>query len=119
METTSLDSRAQGIGQVPTRAPGGRRATKFDQRTHTTKALTGLIADVKRELLGGHRDQLGVMERACVEGFAGVAMQVENLNARLSKGEAVSISEHAHVCDVMLRMASHLGLRGHIKGDAL
>lgn len=72
METTILDSRTRGIGHVPTSTAGGRRA-KFDQRTHTTKALTGLIADVERELLGDHRHQLGVLERACVEGFAGVA----------------------------------------------
>jgi hypothetical protein len=119
MEVNSLDSRTHGIAQIPTRAPGGGRASKFDNRTHATRYLTGLIADVERELLGDRRDQLGVLERACVEGFAGVAMQMENLNARLARGESIDITEHARVCDVMLRLASHLGLKGHTKGDEL
>jgi hypothetical protein len=57
------------------------------------------------------------MERNCVEGFAGMAMLVQNLNARLARGESVDVSEHARACDVMLRLASHLGLKGRAKGD--
>jgi hypothetical protein len=79
-------------------------------RTHATKFLTALIAGVEEEL--GGRERLGILEPNCVEGYAGTVLLVQNLNARLARGESVDCNEHTHACDVMLRLASHLGLKG-------
>jgi hypothetical protein len=106
METNCVPVAANTIP----RSKGTRPQAKLDHRTHATKFLTALIASVEQEL--GGRERLGILERNCVEGFAGTAMLVQNLNARLARGESIDIGEHTRACDVMLRLASHLGLKG-------
>ena len=107
METNCVPVAANTIP----RSKGTRRQAKLDHRTHATKFLTALIASVEEEL--GGRERLGVMERNCVEGYCGTVLLVQNLNARLARGESVDVTEHARVCDVMLRIASHLRLSKH------
>jgi hypothetical protein len=111
METNCVPVAANTIP----RSKGTRRQAKLDHRTHATKFLTALIASVEQEL--GGRERLGILERNCVEGYCGTVLLVQNLNARLARGESIDISAHTRACDVMLRIASHLGLKQHNTGD--
>jgi hypothetical protein len=80
---------------------------ELDGRTRARKLFdriaTGIAAD-----LGG-KDRLTTVEMALVEAFAGAALHLHNLNARLMLGEAIDLSEHAHAVSSLVRVASRIG----------
>jgi hypothetical protein len=69
------------------------------------RAVTSIEAD-----LGGH-DQLSAIEVELVEAFAGAAVTMQNINARLALGESVDLIQHAQAASVMVRIATRLGLQ--------
>jgi hypothetical protein len=81
----------------------------LDGRTNAAKIFDQLVADIEADL--GGRDQLSTIERALVEGFAGAALTLNNLNTRLALGQAIDLSQHAQAVSAMVRIASRLGLQ--------
>jgi len=68
-----------------------------------------LVADIEADL--GGRDQLSTIEVALVEAFAGAALTLHHLNARLALGQPIDLSQHAQCVGAMVRVASRLGLQ--------
>ena len=68
-----------------------------------------LVGDIESDL--GGRDQLTAIEWSLVEAYAGAALVLDNLNARLLRGEAIDIGEHAQAVSAMVRVAARLGIR--------
>ena len=82
---------------------------ELDGRTNAARHFDRLIADIEADL-GGH-DQLSTIERSLIEGFAGAAVVLDNLNTRLALGERINLGEHAQCVNALTKIASRLGLR--------
>jgi hypothetical protein len=80
----------------------------LDQRTAAAKLFVRMVADIENDL--GGRDELTTIERALIEGFAGAAVTLANLNTRLALGEQIDLSQHAQAVSAMVRVASRLGI---------
>jgi len=81
----------------------------LDRRTNAARIFDRLVGDIESDL--GGRDQLTAIERSLVEAYAGAALVLDNLNARLLCGEAIDIGEHAQAVSAMVRVAARLGIR--------
>jgi hypothetical protein len=86
---------------------------QLDGRTNAAKLFDRLVTDIVSDL--GGADQLSTIERALVEGFAGAALTLHHLNARLALGEAIDLGQHAQAVSAMVRVASRLGLQRRAK----
>jgi hypothetical protein len=108
-----------GPQQAPASKPVRRRhravkpqllsRTRIDRRSNAARVFDRLVADVESDL--GGRDQLSAVERALIEGFAGAAVVLDNLNTRLLLGQEIDLSQHAQAVSAMVRVASRLGLQ--------
>jgi hypothetical protein len=98
------------------RGPRPSRAVKFQALTHESidgrlrarrkfdAIAKGIAAD-----LGGE-DRLTTVQKHLVEAFAGVAIHVNNLTARLLRGEDVNVVEHSRAISTMVRVASRVSV---------
>src|SRR5262249_24545049 len=73
------------------------------------KLLDGLPAAIEADL--GGADQLSAIERNLIQAFAGAAVTLHHLNARLMAGEEINLAQHAQAVTAMVRVASRLGLQ--------
>jgi hypothetical protein len=80
---------------------------ELDRRLNTVKQFDQCVAAIKADLGGG--DRLSAIETRLVEAFAGSAITLDNLNARVLLGEPISLSEFAQTVSAMVRVASRLG----------
>jgi hypothetical protein len=55
--------------------------------------------------------ELSHIQMQLIEAFAGAAIALDSLNARILLGEQVSLAEHAKACSAMVRLATRLGLK--------
>jgi hypothetical protein len=83
-------------------------AKALDGRTHARKAYDGIVANITSDL--GGRDQLSTIENTLVAAFAGVAVHVGDLNAKLLRGDHIDLGEHAVAVSSLVRIASRLGV---------
>ena len=74
-------------------------------RRHFDAIASGIIAD-----LGGE-EALTTVQRHLVEAFAGAAVTVNDLNARLLLGGKVDVVEHSQAISILVRIATRLGLK--------
>jgi hypothetical protein len=86
---------------------------QLDGRTNAAKVFDRLISNIEADL--GGRDQLSTIERALIEGFAGAALTLHHLNAKLAIGEPIDLGQHAQAVSAMVRVASRLGLQRRAK----
>lgn len=91
--------------------------SQLDGRTGAARLFARLVADIEVDL--GGAAQLSTIERALVEGFAGAALTLHNLNTRLALGEAIDLGQHAQAVSAMVRVASRLGLSRRTKDIGL
>lgn len=105
---------------LPEAAPKPKRSKKatrpqllmrdqLDGRTNAAKVFDRIVVDIENDL-GGH-DQLSTITRALIEGFAGAALTLYNMNTQLALGEPIDPTEHAQAVSVMVRVASRLGVQ--------
>jgi hypothetical protein len=96
-----------------------RRRGKGKLRVLTREALDGRtrarrqfdeIAEAIAADLGG-TDNMSTIERELVEAFAGAALNVRAVNARVLLGENVDLTEQSVAISTMVRVASRLGTR--------
>ena len=80
---------------------------ELDGRTRARKLFDRIASGIAADL--GGRDRLTTIEVALVEAFAGAALHLYNLNARLMLGDEIDLSEHAHAVSSLVRVASRIG----------
>jgi hypothetical protein len=85
------------------------RRSQLDGRTSMAKAVDRLTAAIERDL--GGRDRLSAIEISLVEAFVGMAISLEDTNARLARGEPVDPAAHAQSTSTLMRLATRLGLQ--------
>jgi len=102
-------STPQEFGEAPASGHAAAIAEPPHARTNAARIFDRLVGDIESDL--GGRDQLTAIERSLVEAYAGAALVLDNLNARLLRGEAIDISEHAQAVSAMVRVAARLGIR--------
>jgi hypothetical protein len=95
------------------------RRDQLDGRTTVAKAVDRMTAAIHRDL--GGIDQLSAIERSLVGAYVGMALALEDMNARLAAGEAIDRAVHAQSTSTLVRIASRLGLqrraRNIVEGD--
>src|ERR1700730_14750687 len=80
----------------------------LDGRTRAAKAFDSIANGIVSDL--GGAEQLTTVERELVEAFAGAAVNVRDLNARLLAGEDIDLSEQATAISSMVRLVNHIGV---------
>jgi hypothetical protein len=86
---------------------------ELDGRTNAAKAFDKLVGEIERDL--GGRDQLSAIELTLIEGYAGAAVALQDMNARRALGQPVDMAEHSQVASTMVRIASRLGLNKRMR----
>jgi hypothetical protein len=87
--------------------------SSLDGRTVAAKQFDaiaqGIAADLRSELTG--RARLSTVQRHLIEAFAGCAIVLQAINARILLGESVDISDQSQAASTLVRLASRLGVR--------
>jgi hypothetical protein len=95
---------ASGNGQGKTRL---LTRNNLDGRTKARKQFDAIAKGIAADL--GGEDRLSTVQRHLIEAFAGAAVHVHDLNARLLLGEEVDTLVHSQVISTMVRIASRIG----------
>ena len=85
----------------------------LDGRTSAAKKFDLVVRGAQADL--GGRDQLTTIELALIHAFAGAAVHLESLNARLLLGGPIDLTEHAQAISSLVRIAARLGTRRRAK----
>jgi hypothetical protein len=80
----------------------------LDGRTKAAQRFDATARAIAEDL--GGEDRLSAIERHLVEAFAGVAVHLGDIHARLLLGERINIVEHATAVSTMVRIASRVGI---------
>lgn len=80
----------------------------LDGRTKAAQQFDAIASGIAADL--GGEEQLSTVAKHLVEAFAGAALHVGDLNARLLLGEKVDIVTHAHAISAMVRVATRIGV---------
>jgi hypothetical protein len=81
----------------------------LDRRTVAARNFDSIASDIAADL--GGEDQLSTVQRHLVQAFAGTALHVHDLNARLLLGEKVDVVEHCQTISTLVRVAQRIGIR--------
>jgi hypothetical protein len=81
---------------------------QVDGRTKARRKFDAIVAGIASDL--GGEDRLSTVARHLVEAFAGAALHVGDLNARLLLGEKIDVTEHAQVISTLVRIATRIGI---------
>jgi len=84
---------------------------ELDGRTTAAKQFDAIARGIASDL--GGEDQLTTIQRHLVEAFAGAALQVNDVNARLLLGEDVDLIRHCQAITTLVRVASRLPVDRH------
>lgn len=102
--------------QAITVSSNGRRRSKLrlltrdklDRRTLASRKFSAIASGIAADL--GGEDHLSTVQHHLIEAFAGAALHVHDLNARLLLGQQVDIVEHSQAISSMVRIASRIGI---------
>jgi hypothetical protein len=87
--------------------------SSLDGRTVAAKQFDaiaeGIAADLRSELAG--RARLSTVQRHLIEAFAGTALTLQAINARILLGEEVDLTDQSQAVSALVRLASRLGVR--------
>jgi hypothetical protein len=91
------------------RGPKKRLLTRdaLDGRTRAARAFDAIAGGIAADL--GGREHLTTVERELVEAFAGAAVNVRDVNARLLVGSQVDLVQQATAISSLCRLASRIG----------
>jgi len=81
----------------------------LDRRTAARKAFAALVAEIEHDL--GGREQLSAIEKSLIQAYAGSAILLDDLNARVVLGQEIDVGTHAQMTSALVRIASRLGLQ--------
>ena len=99
--TTIASGNGQGKVRLLTR-------NALDGRTKARKQFDAIARGIAVDR--GGEDQLSTVQRHLVEAFAGAAVHMHDLNARLLLGESIDIVAHSQAISTMVRIASRIGI---------
>jgi hypothetical protein len=99
------------------KSSNGRYSGKFrlitrkniDGRTKARRQFDAIASSIAADL--GGEDRLSTIEKHLVEAFSGVALAVNDINARLMLGEEFDIVDLSQAVSTMVRVASRIGIR--------
>jgi hypothetical protein len=80
----------------------------LDGRTRARKQFDSIANGIAADM--GGEDYLSTVQRHLIEAFAGAAVHVHDLNARLLKGEPVDVLKHSQAISSMVRIAARIGI---------
>src|SRR5262245_47673785 len=80
----------------------------LDGRTKARKKFDAIAEGIAADL--GGEDKLSTVQRHLVEAFAGAAVHVNDIHARLLLGEEIDIVAHSQAISTMVRIASRIGI---------
>ncbi len=103
-------------GRSITVSSNGRRRSKLrlltrdklDRRTLASRKFSSIASGIAADL--GGEDRLSTVQHHLIEAFAGAALHVADLNARLLLGQQVDIAEHSQAISSMVRIAMRIGV---------
>jgi hypothetical protein len=109
----------ESIAEVPHKAPAMRTGNgrskvrlltrqSLDGRTKARKQFDAIAEGIALDL--GGEDRLSTVQRHLVEAFAGCAIALQAINARMLLGESVDIADQASAASVLVRLAQRIGL---------
>jgi hypothetical protein len=81
---------------------------QIDRRTKAFLKFDAIASGIADDLGGNER--LSTVQKHLVEAFAGVALAVNDLNARLLLGEEIDIVEQSQAVSTMVRVAQRIGI---------
>jgi hypothetical protein len=80
----------------------------IDGRLRARKKFDAIARGVAQDIAGNN--QLSTVQLHLIEAFAGVAIHVNNLTAKLLRGEEVDVVEHSQAISTMVRVAQRIGI---------
>ncbi len=80
----------------------------LDGRTRARRQFDAIASGIAQDL--GGEGQLSTVQKHLVEAFAGAAINVNDLNARLLMGEKIDIVDHSQAISTMVRIAARIGV---------
>ena len=81
----------------------------LDGRTKAARKFDEIAGGIAQDL--GGDDNLSTVQRRLIEAFAGAAIAVDDINARMLLGQPVDIVEYSQAISTMVRIASRIGVR--------
>jgi hypothetical protein len=110
--------------QIPAAAPviargNGRGKVRLltrqslDGRTRARKQFDSIASGIAADL--GGEDRLTTVQKHLVEAFAGCAVVVHDINARLLLGQPIDLTEASQACSTLVRLASRIGVSRRAK----
>lgn len=106
--TVSSHGRRRGKERLLTRS-------NLDGRTRSRKMFDAIASGICADL--GGESRLSTVQKHLVEAFAGAAIHVNDLNARLLLGQEVDILAHSQAISIMVRIAARIGVHRRIAKD--
>jgi hypothetical protein len=110
-----METAAELSRDAPAMATGNGRGKvrlltrqSLDGRTKARKQFDAIAEGIAEDL--GGSDRLSTVQRHLVEAFAGCAVVVHDINARLLLGQPIDLAEHSQVASTLVRLASRIGL---------
>jgi hypothetical protein len=112
-----LDTSGRAARPKRKRGPRPSRAVKFQALTHESidgrlrarRKFDAIAKGIAVDL--GGEDRLTTVQKHLIEGFASIAIHVNNLTARLLRGEDVDVVEHSQAISTMVRVAGRVGIQ--------
>jgi hypothetical protein len=86
---------------------------QLDGRTQAAKQFDAITSGIVEDL--GGEDHLTTVQKHLVEAFAGCAVVVHDINARLLLGQRIDIGEAAQAVSSLVRLASRIGVGRHLR----
>ena len=81
---------------------------QLDGRTNAAKAFDAIAHAIASDL--GGEAALSTVQKHLVEAFAGVAITVNDFNARMALGQEINILQQSQAISTMVRLASRIGI---------
>jgi hypothetical protein len=85
----------------------------LDGRTKARKRFDAVVDGIASDL--GGEAHLTTVQRHLVEAFAGCAVVVHDINARLLLGQSIDIGEASQAVSSLVRLAQRIGVGRHIR----
>jgi len=104
-------ARAPGRSRKPHRAtkPQLLNRAQLDGRTNAAKTFDAIARAIALDL--GGEAALSTVQKHLVEAFAGVAITVNDMNARMALGQEVDVLQQSQAISTLVRLASRIGVR--------
>jgi hypothetical protein len=78
-------------------------------RSSQAKMFDAIATSIARDM--GGEAQLSTVQKHLVEAFASIALRVNNLTAKLLRGDEVDIIAHSQAISTMVRVAQRVGVQ--------